>query len=78
MTFLIFYIEARLFLVRFRYLKPLIQMTAFIAAYVTCMSRVSDYHHRGSDVIGGGVLGKKKIIFLFSVHIFRKTEYDFF
>lgn len=57
MLFLIIYIEARLKLLRFRFVKPGLQMTAFAAAYVTCVSRVSDYHHRGSDVIGGIVLG---------------------
>jgi phosphatidate phosphatase len=57
MVFLIIYLEARLVLLRFRYLKTLIQMGAFIAAFVTCLSRISDYHHRGSDVIGGAVLG---------------------
>lgn len=57
MVFLIVYIEARLVLLRFRYVKPMIQMTAFTAAFITCLSRISDYHHRGSDVIGGTVLG---------------------
>ncbi|CAF0888758.1 unnamed protein product [Brachionus calyciflorus] len=57
MVFLIIYLEARLFLLRLRYIKPLIQMSAFIAAFVTALSRISDYHHRGSDVIGGTVLG---------------------
>ena len=58
MVFLILFVEARLVLLRFRYFKPLLQMTAFIAAYVTTLSRVPDYAHRGSDVIGGAVLGK--------------------
>lgn len=57
MVFLIVYVEARLFLIRLRYIKPLIQMAAFIAAFITALSRISDYHHRGSDVIGGIVLG---------------------
>lgn len=57
MLFLIIYIQARLHLLVLRFLKPLFQMTAFIAAYVTCLSRISDYHHRGSDVIGGVVVG---------------------
>lgn len=57
MLFLIIYLEARLFLLRLRYIKPLIQTTAFIAAFITCMSRISDYHHRGTDVLGGMVLG---------------------
>ena len=57
MTFLIIYLEARLFLLRLRFIKPLIQLIAFIAAFVTVLSRISDYHHRGSDAIGGMVLG---------------------
>lgn len=57
MLFTIFYLEARLILIRFRYIKTIIQMTCFIAAFVTMLSRISDYHHRGSDVIGGTVLG---------------------
>ena len=55
---MIIYLEARLYLLRFRYIKPLIQLAALIAAFVTCLSRISDYHHRGSDVIGGAILGK--------------------
>lgn len=64
MTFLIVYLEARLPLLRFRFLKVLIQILAFIGWYVTSMSRVSDYYHRGSDVIGGSVLG-----FVIALHI---------
>jgi membrane-associated phospholipid phosphatase len=37
--------------------KTTIQLACFIAAFVTMLSRVSDYRHRGSDVIGGSVLG---------------------
>lgn len=57
MLFLIIYIEARLFLVQLRYIKPLIQLAAFAAAFVTVLSRISDYHHRGTDVLGGSALG---------------------
>lgn len=57
MVFLIVYLEARLFLLKFRYVKSLFQMFAFIAAFVTCLSRISDYHHRGTDVLGGTCLG---------------------
>lgn len=35
----------------------MIQTAAISAAWVTCLSRIVDYHHRGSDVIGGAVLG---------------------
>ncbi len=57
MLFLIIYLEARLILLRFRHFKCFVQMAAFIAAFVTGLSRVSDYHHRGSDVVGGTILG---------------------
>jgi membrane-associated phospholipid phosphatase len=51
MTFLIVFVEARLQLLKLRYIKPLIQMAAFIAAYVTAISRIPDYHHRGKNLI---------------------------
>lgn len=57
MLFTIIYLEARLVLIRFRFIKTIFQMTCFIAAFVTMLSRISDYHHRGSDVLGGAVLG---------------------
>jgi membrane-associated phospholipid phosphatase len=63
MLFLIVYLEARLFLLRFRYAKSLIQMTAFIAAYITSISRITDNAHRSSDVIGGVVLGSLIALF---------------
>lgn len=58
MLFAIFFLEARLVLIRFRYIKTLVQLACFIAAFVTMLSRISDYHHRGSDVAGGTVIGK--------------------
>jgi membrane-associated phospholipid phosphatase len=42
----------------------MLQMAAFIAAYLTSVSRVSDYHHRGSDVVGGIVIGVIIAVFL--------------
>jgi phosphatidate phosphatase len=57
MMFLIIYLEARLRLLRVRYIKPLIQLAALIAAFVTSISRISDYHHRFSDVLSGSILG---------------------
>ncbi len=64
MVFLMFYLQARLYLLRFRFIKALLQVTAFITAYVTAISRILDYHHRGSDVIGGMVLGAGVAIFI--------------
>jgi membrane-associated phospholipid phosphatase len=57
MIFLILYLEARLRLLQVRYIKPLIQLAALIAAFVTSISRISDYRHRFSDVFSGSVLG---------------------
>jgi phosphatidate phosphatase len=64
MLFLIIYLEARLHLLRFRFVKTLIQMTAFITAFVTCVSRISDYHHHGVDVLGGATLGCVLAVFM--------------
>jgi membrane-associated phospholipid phosphatase len=47
-----------------RYFKGLVQMTAFIAAFVTAISRIPDYHHRGSDVVGGSILGIAVALFV--------------
>lgn len=57
MLFLIIYLEARLRVLYLRYAKVLIQLSAFVLAYYTAMSRIVDYAHRGSDVIGGAILG---------------------
>ena len=47
MMFIIIYLEARLILLRFRAIKSLLQVSAFIAALVTSVSRILDYKHRG-------------------------------
>lgn len=84
MLFLIIYIEARLHLFVLRFFKPGFQMAAFLAAYVTCLSRVSDYHHRGSDVIGGIVVGAIIAIFITCIsgrvlwEYNRETQYSDF
>lgn len=84
MLFLIIYLEARMHLLKLRFIKPLVQMTAFIAAYITCISRIRDYHHRGTDVIGGVVLGVVIAVFITCVvgrviwsYGTRKKYYDF-
>jgi membrane-associated phospholipid phosphatase len=64
MLFTIIYLEARFARLRLRYVKTLVQMTCFIAAWVTMLSRVSDYHHRGSDVLAGSALGCLVALFI--------------
>ena len=52
-------------------------MTAFISAYVTCLSRISDYHRRASDVIGESVLGTKKLLLL-AYTFFKRYKINYF
>lgn len=64
MLFIILYLEARLpNLKRTRFVKAGVQLIAFIAAWHTCMSRVSDHKHHYSDVIAGAALGFTVAIF---------------
>ena len=56
MIFSMFYLQARLYLLRFRFIKALLQIAAFITDYVTAISRILDYHHKGNDVMGGDSL----------------------
>jgi phosphatidate phosphatase len=57
MLFLIIFLEARLDLLIFRYIKFMIQIGAFLGAFITCMSRVTDFYNRESDVIAGAIIG---------------------
>jgi membrane-associated phospholipid phosphatase len=68
-------LEARLVLQRTRFLKSIIQLLAFIAAWFTCMSRVSDFKHHFSDVIDFilnliSVFSRRCYLFL---HSFKKV-----
>jgi membrane-associated phospholipid phosphatase len=55
--FLAVYLEARLKLLKFRYAKVFIQLLTFLGALFVCVTRVSEYHNRESDVIGGALIG---------------------
>jgi phosphatidate phosphatase len=84
MIFLITYIEARVNGLTFRFFKVLLQLTALIAAYVTSISRIKDNHHRGTDVLGGAIIGiivaihvifvSGRVIWLYNR---TKPQYDF-
>ena len=57
MLFLVIYFQARLISLRFRSLRPLLQITALIGALVTSVSRYEDYYADGWDVLGGFFFG---------------------
>jgi len=75
MTFVIIFLEARLILVRLRFIKTFIQIAAFIAAWVTMLSRVSDYWHRFTDVLAGFFLGL--IIALFVLLVLGRVLWEY-
>jgi phosphatidate phosphatase len=64
MAFIIIYLEARLTLQRTRFIKSIIQLTAFIAAWHTAMSRVSDFKHHYTDVMAGAAIGLSVAVFV--------------
>lgn len=65
MVFVIIYLEARFNPVsRLRFLKTTIQLVAFIMAWHTCMSRVSDFKHHHTDVIAGAAIGLSVALFI--------------
>lgn len=53
----------------------MIQVAAISAAWVVCLSRIVDYHHRGSDVIGGAILGA--LVALAFTLLFGRVLWDF-
>ena len=71
MVFVIIYLEARLGRPkRCNFIKSSIQLTAFIIAWFTCMSRVSDFKHHHTDVIAGAVIGLTVAFFVVFYNLF--------
>lgn len=57
-TFLALYLQGRLaFCHEMHALKNLVQFAFLLLAGYVCMSRVSDYHHHWSDILGGALIG---------------------
>jgi len=56
-TFLFVYFEARLVCPNIRFLKPFLQCLCVAIAFFTCLSRVTDFKHHATDVIGGALIG---------------------
>lgn len=77
MMFVIIYMEARLILRRMRFPKIILQLIAFVAAWHTVMSRVSDFKHHYTDVIAGSLLGMSVAVFMTVVNGKRLWDYQY-
>ncbi|CAF1052227.1 unnamed protein product [Rotaria sordida] len=55
--FLFVYFEARLVCPQIQFLKPFLQCLCVAVAFFTCLSRVTDFKHHATDVIGGSLIG---------------------
>lgn len=60
------YFEARLLCPKMKFLRPFLQCLCIAIAFFTCLSRVTDYKHHPSDVIGGAILGFSVAVFTVS------------
>ncbi|KAJ8042872.1 Phospholipid phosphatase 1 [Holothuria leucospilota] len=57
MVYLAIYLQSRWQSRSLMYIRPMTQLIALMLATYTCLSRVSDYKHHWSDVLGGAILG---------------------
>jgi len=55
--FLKVYFEARIVCSSIRFLKAFLQCLCVAVAFFTCLSRVTDFKHHPTDVIGGALIG---------------------
>ncbi|CAF3466850.1 unnamed protein product [Rotaria socialis] len=80
--FLFVYFEARLVCPKIKFLKPFFQCLCVAIAFFTCLSRVTDYKHHPTDVIGGALIGFCIAVFtavrvgtyLWSFSVYCETE----
>jgi len=57
MVYLALYLQARLTWRATKLLRPFLQFVCLMLAWFTALSRVSDYKHHPTDVLGGAILG---------------------
>ncbi|CAF0767411.1 unnamed protein product [Adineta steineri] len=80
--FLFVYFEARIVCPNAKFLKPFLQCLCVATAFFTCLSRVTDYKHHATDVIGGALIGFCIAVFtavrvgtyLWNLSIYCETE----
>ncbi|UJR14854.1 hypothetical protein I4U23_001839 [Adineta vaga] len=81
-VFLFVYFEARLVCPNLQFLKPFLQCLCIAVAFFTCLSRVTDFKHHATDVIGGAIIGFCIAVFavirvgtyLWSFSVYCETE----
>ncbi|CAF1425527.1 unnamed protein product [Adineta steineri] len=81
-VFLFVYFEARLVCPNIQFLKPFLQCICIAIAFFTCLSRITDFKHHPTDVIGGAILGFSIAVFtavrigtyLWSFSVYCETE----
>ncbi|CAF1099494.1 unnamed protein product [Adineta ricciae] len=81
-VFLFVYFEARLVCPKIQFLKPFLQCLCIAVAFFTCLSRVTDFKHHPTDVIGGAIIGFCIAVFaavrvgtyLWSFSVYCETE----
>jgi uncharacterized membrane protein (Fun14 family) len=67
------YFEARIICPSLQFLKAFLQCVCVAVAFFTCLSRVTDFKHHASDVIGGAIIGF--CIAVFTVRQFKSIRY---
>ncbi|XP_076112969.1 phospholipid phosphatase 3-like isoform X1 [Mytilus galloprovincialis] len=67
MLYLVVYLQIKFKWRKCWLVRPFLQLVAFFLAYYTALTRISDYMHHWSDVLGGAILGI--IVCFFTIYL---------